>query len=473
MEDILNGRSWAVLQGDALSSLQGLPDESIHCCVTSPPYFGLRWYGTAPVRWPGMAYAPIAGLPPVDVPEWEGELGLEPDPMWFVGHLVLIFREIRRVLRKDGTLWLNLGDSASSHGAGATSKELRWMGDAAASREARTPPDGLKPKNMVGIPWRVAFALQADGWHLRCDIIYAKTNPMPESVRDRPTRSHEYVYLLSKSPRYHYDAVAIAEPARTGDNGSFFDRGKTGARHDNQGADRRLKVPAGWNQGPGRHDTIDGRYPSPRGPGNWGVKPVGLPGENPGRGISSNVGGGALTRNKRSVWSVSSAPFPDAHFATFPPALVEPMILAGTSEAGVCSRCGAPFVRAVKRVRTLDGLPVKIAPMRNTDKASPSSAQGVAHNRTESHTVDLGFRPGCKCGADPVPAIVLDPFCGSGTTGVVARRLGRRFVGIELKPEYAKMARHRISEDAPLFNRQYGPGRVAESIQKGSERPDA
>ena len=224
--------------GDALSVMRTLPDTSVNCIVTSPPYFGLRDYGH------------------------NGQLGHESTPQEYVLKLVEIFREARRVLRDDGTLWLNLGDSYAGS----------W---------------GVKPKDLIGIPWRVAFALQDDGWYLRQDIIWHKPNPMPESVRDRCTKAHEYLFMLSKSPRYYFDSDAIKEPSVSGWNGSNFNTGKTAA-----------------------HQL-----------GRSSVKPR----------------DSAVTdmRNKRSVWSVATRPYKGAHFATFPPALVEPCILAGSPRGGV------------------------------------------------------------------------------------------------------------------------------------------
>jgi DNA modification methylase len=258
---------------------------SVQTCVTSPPYWGLRDYGH------------------------DGQLGLESTPDEYVARMVGVFREVRRVLADDGTLWLNLGDSYAT-GAGKVGDHpgggvqgASWRG--ATTSPNRLPIEGFKPKDLVGIPWRVAFALQADGWWLRQDIIWHKPNPMPESIRDRCTKSHEYLFLLAKSERYFYDNEAIAEQALHSD-----------------------------------------------------------------------------TRNRRSVWTIATKPFKGAHFAVMPEALAEPCVLAG------------------------------------------------------SRADDL----------------VLDPFSGSGTVGVVALRHGRRFVGVELNPEYAEIARDRIEGDQPMFN---------------------
>lgn len=303
------------IQGDCRDVLKTLPDESVHCVVTSPPYWGLRDYGV------------------------EGQIGLEATPDAFVAEMVSVFREVRRVLRKDGTLWLNLGDSYSNSGTrqgdrdgiADTVNNHRMIGNGYRQRVA-----GLKNKDLIGIPWMVAFALRADGWWLRQDIVWSKPNPMPESVTDRCTKAHEYLFLLSKSDRYFYDADAIREP----DTG--VDAGNT---------ERKYRRDHGGNP----------------------ASSSGL-----GFGVPWKAGTG---RNKRSVWEVATQSFSEAHFATFPPALIEPCIEAGCPAGGT----------------------------------------------------------------------VLDPFGGAGTTGLVADRLGRDAILIELNASYAEMSRRRISDDAPLF----------------------
>jgi DNA modification methylase len=283
--------SWRIIEGDCRDRLTELPAGSVQTCVTSPPYFGLRDYGH------------------------DGQIGLEPTPDEFVTALVGVFREVRRVLRDDGTVWLNLGDSynnravnrPSSHqaGLGFESDHLgtSWRDHAANGRARMSISDGdLKEKDLLGIPWLVAFALRADGWYLRSDIIWAKPNPMPESVTDRPTKAHEYLFLLSKSPRYWYDADAIRENDGGLPSGNGFVR------------DHRLTYQNADGTGRGNEDE-------------W------------------TPGGG---RNKRSVWTVATQPYPGAHFATFPPKLIEPCILAGSPERA-CSVCGAPWTRIVER----------------------------------------------------------------------------------------------------------------------------
>jgi len=281
-----------ILIGDVRERLRSLPDGSVHCAVTSPPYFGLRDYG----------------MP--------GQIGLEATPAAFVETMVEVFREVRRVLRDDGTLWLNLGDSyaASTKGAGGQGKQHTNAGSVMADRSWRIP-SGLKPKDLIGIPWRVAFALQADGWYLRQDIIWSKPNPMPESVTDRCTKAHEYLFLLSKSARYHYDAAAIAEALTA----SSIERLSQPTLDQQAGSDR---VPGKTN---GPMKAVGGR------PG--GKKPDQFDALVSGAG-RSGVGEGLAMRNRRSVWTVATQPFSEAHFATFPPALIEPCILAGCPKGG-------------------------------------------------------------------------------------------------------------------------------------------
>lgn len=323
--------SVTILQGDAIARLRELPDESAHCCVTSPPYWGLRDYGA------------------------EGQIGLEETPAEYVARLVDVFREVRRVLHKMGTAWVNLGDTYTggrNGGVGGSSitsnrnhnaAKAAW--DAQGGATHRIAP-GLKPKELVGIPWRVAFALQDDGWWLRSDTVWHKPNPMPESVRDRPTRAHEYVFLLSKSRRYYYDADAIREPLRP----------KTLTTY---GTTRKSKG----------NDALGGVKTD-----NWAT-------DVPERKPKIGPDGKPVGANARSVWTIAQEPFAEAHFATMPRRLVERCILAGCPPGGT----------------------------------------------------------------------VLDPFGGAGTTGLVADRLGRDAVLIEINPEYCSMARRRIDSDTPLF----------------------
>lgn len=272
-----------IYQGDCLEVLKSFEDKCINCCVTSPPYYGLRDYGT------------------------DGQIGIENTPLDYVNNLTTIFNEVKRVLKEDGTLWLNLGDSWTSKKIGC-----------------------IKQKDLIGIPWMVAFALRESGWYLRQDIIWAKGNPMPESVKDRCTKSHEYIFLLSKNKKYYYDYQAIKEPAVT--KPTLRDKNKEGYQADYAKGDRFSK--------------------------------------------GERIYGADGMRNKRDVWNVNTKPCKEAHFATYPDTLIEPCVLAGCPEGG----------------------------------------------------------------------IVLDPFMGAGTTGMVARKYGRDYIGIELNAEYVDMANKRIEE---------------------------
>lgn len=396
-----------------------MPSQSVHTCVTSPPYWGLRDYGHA------------------------GQLGLESTPDEYVSSMVAVFREVGRVLREDGTVWLNLGDSyagggnyrgmnsestlapkqASNRGARGLSQQL-----GAAGKDT-----GLQSKNLCGIPWRVAFALQADGWYLRSDIIWSKPNPMPESVTDRPTKSHEYIFLLSKRERYYYDAAAIAEPASqsmldqiaAGYDGTatkdFVGNGVQDASAVKSRILRRFNGSTAAKSGAGGDRNDGGR--------------CGVPIE-------------SVNRNKRSVWTVTTKPYSGAHFATFPPDLIEPCILAGCPER-CCSECGAPWVRQIElgEIQSTGG---SVNNRRNGHTNFGGSDMNCGEFTQRAH-VTTGWQPSCQCNAGTVPGTVLDCFGGAGTTGLVADRLQRNAILIELNPTYADMARNRVTNDCPLF----------------------
>lgn len=336
-----------ILSGDCVGSLRKLPDESVHCCMTSPPYWGLRDYGVA------------------------GQLGMEKTPLEYVDRMVAVFREVRRVLRDDGTLWLNLGDSYANG------------------------------KQLTGIPWRVAFALQADGWYLRQDIIWHKPNPMPESVQDRCTKSHEYVFLLAKSPRYWFDHEAIKEPAK------------------NPGLIRRTTEKSfSYAQA-----IANGKPPS-------------------GDGVLGSVIVVGDKRHRRSVWSIATKPYKGAHFAVFPPALAETCILAG-SPSQTCAACGRGYERIVDRTR------IATRPNADTWVSKITGDRLVDGNRDNKRhittTETVGFKLSCVCRSPDIgAAVVLDPFGGSGTTAAVAVEHGRSAVLCELNPDYIELAKHRI-----------------------------
>lgn len=339
-----------IINADVMDGLAQLADESVHCVVTSPPYWGLRDYGAA------------------------GQIGLEPTFADHLAKLVEVFREVRRVLRSDGTMWLNYGDA---YNAGTSAKRGAGRGDVGGwvgsetDGGARINAVGMKPKDLMLMPERLAIALQDDGWWIRSRIIWAKPNPMPESVTDRPTKSHEHIWLMSKAPRYYYDADAIRTPLAAKTLTTF------GTEHRPQGNDAmgsnksdnwgksvavrkpKLKVPSGWDTGDGAHGSI----------------------HRDGRGAPEYTEAEYAGSNCRDVWTIATAPFPEAHFATFPLELAERCIKAGCPKDGT----------------------------------------------------------------------VLDPFGGSGTTGLVADRLQRNAVLIELNPDYAEMSRNRVAKDAPLF----------------------
>lgn len=376
--------TFQILIGDCRDTLRSLPDQSIHSVVTSPPYFGLRDYGMS------------------------DQIGLEQTPQQFVESMLEVFREVHRVLRDDGTLWLNLGDSYAGSGKGRNadgsanvdpqSKQATSLGTIIGTLHKLTP-DGLKPKDLMGIPWEVAFALRNDGWYLRQDIVWHKPNAMPSSVTDRCTTAHEYIFLLTKKPRYYYDAEAIKEPA----------------------------IYAGDNRGA-------------RGDSRRGTK------------ANSVSGSTGLMKNRRSVWTINTQPYKGAHFATFPTTLVEPCILAGTSEKGCCAQCGTPYERLVEK-----GEPILQAWSQNGagqyDLSEGSMRRtGIEDGSTLKHvipTITVGWARGCNCDTNEiVPCTVLDPFAGSGTTLATAKGLGRYGIGCELNPDYAKLAEKRISDVA-------------------------
>lgn len=307
-----------IITGNCIDVMPQLEAESFHTCVTSPPYWGLRDYGLEPSYWAETTYTPMPGLPPLTVPEWTGCLGLEPTPEMFVAHTLQVFREVWRLLRPDGTLWMNFGDSYANNQVGC-----------------------LKSKDLIGIPWRVAFALQADGWYLRMDNIWAKPNPMPESVGDRPTKAHEYMFLLSKSERYYYDKEAIKEQGVQDEWANGFRGGAYtgGSTFDNQDGGKRtargnFKVPTGWDTEPGSHGAIHRTGRNKKNSFARAVNESPPPGQpqqhRPDREDIEYSG----MRNKRSVWTVATQAFPEAHYATFPEKLIEPCILAGAPVGG-------------------------------------------------------------------------------------------------------------------------------------------
>jgi DNA modification methylase len=369
-----------------------LADGTVQTCVTSPPYYGLRSYlGN-------------------DDPLKSQELGAEQTPAEYVANMVAVFREVWRVLKDDGCLWLNLGDSYATSPAGNKSwgngvgTNKHYEKESIHSKDKKDYGD-CKPKDLLGIPWRVAFALQDDGWYLRSDIIWHKPNPMPESVTDRPTKSHEYIFLLTKSARYFYDAEAVKENSSGLTGGNFSQK-----THE------------------ARRATISGGDVSGR-PADDGF------------------------RNRRTVWTVATQPYPGAHFATFPPKLIEPCILAGTSAKGQCPKCGAAWARVVERERK-DRTQFEKGDPRYRPNKYNGAYENINGKGDAGYTevTTAGWQPTCACDAgEPVPQIVLDPFSGSGTTGRVAAQHGRQYIGLELNPEYIKLAPERMTVQVSLL----------------------
>lgn len=418
--------TWAIHEWDVQRTPWPIESGSVQCVVTSPPYFGLRDYGVA------------------------GQLGLEPTFAEYVEKMVAVFREVRRVLRKDGTVWLNLGDCyAGSWGAqsrpngndvgstlegGSMLSERQIAEHPKTTHTGSTKRTGLKPKNLVGMPWRVAFALHADGWWLRSDIVWNKPNPMPESVTDRPTRAHEYVFLLTKAARYFYDQDAIREPMAESSiqriNQPTFDTQNGGPKdygpESNRSARKALENLA---------ERVGGGVWAERGQHSLG----GVPGRQ--RDCTSS---GA---NARTVWTIATQPYPEAHFATFPEELPRRCILAGTSKAGACEKCGAARGRVSERSgqphayqdRKYAGDDPRFATKRNLGARYQAQLDA-------NPLVTTGWLANCSCGVSEVkPCLVLDPFAGSGTTILVADLLGRDAIGLELNPTYVEMARRRVA----------------------------
>jgi DNA modification methylase len=403
-----------------------LADETVQCCVTSPPYWGLRRYaGEQELDWSDG---------------WRGAYGLEPTVEMYVAHTVEILREIRRVLRPDGAVFWNVGDSYAGSWGNQSRKPDRGTQRPINGKMIQAVHDGrypssetntgkirdadLKPKDLCLIPMRVALAAQADGWWVRSDIIWSKPNPMPESVRDRPTDAYEHILMLTKSARYFWDPIAVAEPSKTDDirrpytsEGAWeLDGRPNEQRHGG-------KPRGGVNAFRGQGHFRDGE----NGPANREGREM------------KEVGAG-VTRNLRNVWEFATQPYKHAHFATFPEELPRRCIKAATSEKGCCPQCGAPWVRIVERKS------MEISRTDWGDKAGNRTAtSGTMTAPPESKT--LGWRPDCNCDREPVPCLVLDPFGGSGTTAKVAIELGRRAVSLDLA--YHPLAKKRTKELQP------------------------
>jgi DNA modification methylase len=401
----------ALLQGDALSVLRGLPENHFHAVVTSPPYFNLRSYL------------------PVDDPQKHLEMGQEASPAAYVAAMVGVFEEVRRVLRPDGLCWVNIADSyAGSWGAEGrreTPRRPSWRNSIAnhpkVARSARVGREcGIKPKDLMLIPARLSIALQEAGWWVRRDVVWNKLNPMPESVEDRPTSAHEYLFMLAKSESYFYDAWPVREERTSDEDSASFRGGSyTGSRQDN---------------------TLLGQ-----------------------REVRGNARVADTQREARSVWSGASEPFSARgvlgkgaakefeHFATMPGWLVEKALRCSTSERGACPACGAAWRRIIERQRFRDGRPLGGAWAKPTD-ARRLGATGVGHWRDTTVKRHVGWERSCGCAeAPPVRCRVLDPFLGAGTTALVADRLQLDCTGIDLNARYVHLARERLRSDAGLL----------------------
>lgn len=532
-EPYLSDPDVTLYQGDALDVLRRLPDRSVHMCATSPPFYGLRDYGV------------------------EGQIGLEESPDEWAARLVEVFREVRRVLRDDGTLWVEIGDSYAARGYNCGMNSLSRPWQATRQKGWRPAPRGMKNKDLIGQPWLLAFALRAGfsscstcnreqrndlwpvlnghrvcidclaagrreskvvltepGWYLRSEIIWHRPNPMPESVTDRPTKAHSTIFLLSKSPRYFYDQEAIREPYA----GEFLSTGVRNPRYGRPGGQMPAQTSGTVrvNHYQQNARTMGGdpsrlAYPGPSPPQAETL--AGLPPETPrgpdGRRVTTvKAGPGSIQHrdgerwpasgaNARSVWTIPTEPtsfgicrvcdafWPSqapqthcgertvSHFATWPQDLARRMILAGTSERGVCPECGAPWVRetSAEYVKSPKHGAGSIVGPRNAGLTNEhltggrASKAGLAGRpRVNKTLTTLGWRPTCWCGHErgpdgefggggppkPVPAVVLDPFAGSGTTLLVARKLGRHAIGIELSPDYCRIASGRLAQQSLL-----------------------
>lgn len=398
--DVIQARKrWSVDCAQSLDWARSLPSESIQTIITSPPYFHLRDYKV------------------------DGQIGLEDTPHTYIAKIVEIFNELRRALRSDGICWINIGDTyARNPRSGRQKKEHSGLHSyIEGHNETRVSSmyygGDCKIKDMIGIPWMLAFMLRASGWYLRQELIWSKTNSMPESIVDRCSKSHEHVFMLSKSPRYYFDFIAIRQKSMKRNAGSSFHNGKTG-KHQLGRASTTERIEDGM-------------------------------------------------ANKRSVWSISVGGTKANHFAAFPMKLVIPMIRASTSEHGCCSKCGKAAVRLFKRVRvpTRPGLRSKITskpgfsnwgaggdPRESVDLSAAKMDKRVTGNRDPQRHVTVYETTGwktCECNAPFRGSVIADPFCGTGTVGHVALDHGQDFIGCDLSPEYCEIADSRLSNVTP------------------------
>lgn len=478
-----------VIEGNCLDKLKLLPDNSVDCCVTSPPYYGLRDYGH------------------------KGQIGLEQTPETYVSKLVEVFEQVKRVLKPTGTLWLNLGDSYAAASRNRTSDQASKGSTLTGSKKRQEKTlqqiskisGSFKPKDLIGIPWMVAQALRDAGWYLRSSIIWDKPNPMPSSATDRPTMSHEYIFLLSKSKSYYYDSDAIRTPptentllrinqqieSQKGSNravgftngamksvgpGRIIRKG-VDSRGGNQGSESGIAALPIKKRGAEKphmgyllssaaskeEQMIDGankktvwRHDDPYATWKWFYENFPEELVDP---LFQQFCNDAL--EKDDVWNISTKPFKEAHFATYPADLIIDCIKAGTSNFGCCSICGNPYTRVTEPlfdVKHTGSTESQYEEGSNANRLAllrqAARDQGVEYTNQK---VTIGWEPTCKCHeksgtkATVKPAIVLDPFDGAGTTRLQARRLGRDAIGIELNPEYIEISTNRIKQEFGLF----------------------
>jgi DNA modification methylase len=375
--------TWGLINADVIEGLRRLPDASVHCVVTSPPYLWQRDY------------------------QCEGQIGKENSIEEYILRLMGVFAEVRRVLRPDGTLWVNIGDGyANDTKWGGRSGNRNTNSDLGGYQRARRK-SGIPSKSLMAIPARFQVAMIDAGWICRNEIIWHKPTSRPECVQDRCSRDHEQVFLFSKSPKYYYDPEAVKQPASP----KTVTVKTSPVKGDGNGsAGDRLNV----------YQDRNGRYY-------------------------------VEERNLRTVWSIPAEPSDELHYAAFPSALPELCIQAGTSEKGCCAKCGGPWVRVIERRDT--GRRQKMADSWETGSGRHGSFHRSGREKGKTGVpvmvnVTTGWRPSCKCedAGDPVDCVVLDPFAGKSTTGGVALRLGRRFIGIELSSEYCQMSERRLRE---------------------------
>ena len=455
--------------GDCREVLKEMPAESVQCVVTSPPYWGLRKYeGEQELIWsddhcehewgdliphpqrksgkhgPASIVAEGTKIAEHEIrinsnqgqlclkcSAWRGAYGLEPQPEMYVEHTIEFLRLIRRVLRKDGVVFWNIGDSYA--GSGSPGGDFRdGKGGDEYLRPYNRKGEILKPKDLCLIPFRVAIAAQEAGWWVRSVIIWSKPNPMPESVKDRPTESHEYILMLTKAKSYYWDQEAVREPFLP----QSLERISQHLAHQHGGMKEAAfmddsVIPGGGDRK--RHSKILKR-------------------------LKGSIEQGLSGRNLRTVWEFPTQPFKDAHFAVFPTELPRRCILAATSEKGNCPKCGKPWVRVIGRVKGVITEAMKVAGCNQDGGYDGSDSKGYAMHGVQSpsdtkrrilesmQTMSrtIGWRPQCSCGVDPIPAIVLDPFSGSGTAGEVAKSLGRKAILIDTSGEYCSLAQKRI-----------------------------